>query len=148
MTYQPPPGTAPPPAPEGYPQQVPPPAYAPPVKPRKKREEIISNGLIIAMVMLAGILILVSAIIAHSTRFLDDAELIKNMGTVSLILLDVAMFLLVVFLVLAAVMRSDIHHWVRAALVVLAAFILSFYLAIIYYEVMVSLITGMLPSYP
>ncbi len=95
--------------------------------------------------MLAGILILVSAILAHSTRFLDahaDADLIKNMGTISLILLDVALFLLVVFLVLVAVMRSDIHHWVRVAIVVLAAFILSFYLGIVYTE---SMISGLFP---
>jgi len=145
MSHQQPPEAAPPPAPEGYPQPVPPPAYAPLVKTKKKPEEIISNGVVIAMVMLAGILILVSAILAHSTRFLDahaDADLIKNMGTISLILLDVALFLLVVFLVLAAVMRSDIHHWVRVAIVVLAAFILSFYLGIVYTE---SMISGLFP---
>jgi magnesium-transporting ATPase (P-type) len=124
------PQTAPP-APEAPPQQYPPQqAYVPP-KPKRKPEEIISNGLILAVTLFAGILILISAILVHATGFLDDSDLIKNITIVSKMLVDVAMFLIVVFMVLTAIMRSDVHHWVRASLVVLGALVLLIFLSVV-----------------
>lgn len=118
--------TAPPPAPEGYQQQ-----YAPPPKPKKKPEEMISNGLILAVVFLSGILLLLAGILVHITGFLDDFELIKNISIVALILLDIAVFLLVVFMLLAAILRSDIHHWVRVGLIGIGAISLLYFLSVI-----------------
>lgn len=121
-----------PPAPEGYQPQ---PTYGPPAPVRKTPEDMISNTLILAMMMLSGIIILVAAIMADATNFLDpyvDGELIQNMGTVAVMLLHVATFLLVVFLTLAGILRDDIHHWVRAAIIVFAAFVLAFFLLTVY----------------
>lgn len=123
------PQTAPP-APEAPPQQYLPQTYVPP-KPKKKPEEIISNGLILAVTLFAGILILISAILVHATGFLDDSELIKNITIVSKMLVDVAMFLIVAFMILTAIMRSDVHHWVRASLVVLATLVLLIFLSVV-----------------
>lgn len=123
-----------PPAPEVPPRQYPPQVYAPP-KPKKRPEETISNGLIMAVMLFAGILILIGAILIHATGFLDivdDYDLIKNISIVSWMLVDVAMFLIVVFMVLAAIMRSDVHHWVRASLVALAGLVLLVFLSIVF----------------
>ncbi|MCJ2563547.1 MAG: hypothetical protein LN417_05610 [Candidatus Thermoplasmatota archaeon] len=132
MTASQPQGAAPP-AQEGYQQY--PQQYAPPPRPKKKPEDIISNGLILAVVLLSGILFLVGAMMIHATGFLDswnDAELIGNLRTASWMLADVAMFLLVFFMVIAAILRDDFHHWVRVSLVAFGAVILLYFLSAVY----------------
>jgi len=124
---------APPPAQEGYQQY--PQQYAPPPRPKKRPEDIISNGLILAVVLLSGILFLVGAMMIHATGFLDygiDRELIGDLRTVAWMLADVALFLLVFFMVLAAILRDDFHHWVRVSLVAFGAVILLYFLSAVY----------------
>ncbi len=124
---------APPPAQEGYQQY--PQQYAQPPIPKKKPEEIISNSLILAVVLLSGILFLVGAMMTHATGFLDywdDAELISNLRTVGWMFADVAMFLLVFFMVVAAILRDDFHHWVRVSLIAFGAVILLYFLSAVY----------------
>ncbi len=124
---------APPPAQEGYHQY--PQQYAPPPRPKKRPEDIISNGLILAVVLLSGILFLVGAMMIHATGFLDswnDAELIGNLRTASWMLADVAMFLLVFFMVVAAILRDDFHHWVRVSLVAFGGVLLLYFLSAVY----------------
>ena len=124
---------APPPVQEGYQQY--PQQYAQPPRPKKRPEDIISNGLILAVVLLSGILFLVGAMMIHATGFLDymtDFELIGDLRTVAWMLADVALFLLVFFMVLAAILRDDFHHWVRVSLVAFGAVILLYFLSAVY----------------
>ncbi|MFQ6107701.1 MAG: hypothetical protein ACE5QF_09005 [Thermoplasmata archaeon] len=93
---------------------------------------MISNSLILSVVIPSGVLILVGAVLIHATDFLDDPELASNIISVSRILADVALFLLVVFMLLAALLRSDFHYWVRASLVAFAAVLLLFFLTAVY----------------
>ncbi len=78
---------------------------------------------------------MVGAMMIHATGFLDswnDAELIGNLRTASWMLADVAMFLLVFFMVIAAILRDDFHHWVRVSLVAFGAVILLYFLSAVY----------------
>ncbi|MEE9340809.1 MAG: hypothetical protein V3V21_04005 [Thermoplasmata archaeon] len=58
--------------------------------------------------------------------------LIGDLRTVSWMLADVAMFLLVFFMVLAAILRDDFHHWVRVSLVAFGAVVLLYFLSAVY----------------
>lgn len=78
---------------------------------------------------------LVGAMVIHATGFLDysvDFELIGDLRTVAWMLADVAMFLLVFFMVLAAILRDNFHHWVRVSLVAFGAVILLYFLSAVY----------------
>lgn len=132
MSAPPPPMEAPP-VPPAYPMAPPAPVY---LRPTTPGGALASDRMVRVVVVLFGLLLLVAALVLQARVFLDPrnystaeefSNAYRSMSFTGLALVDVAMFLLLVFALLVGTQRTDLSDSTRKAFMAFALIVFFFW---------------------